>query len=129
MTQSNHGVPPVILVVDNDSNSLDIYKIILQKEGFAVFEADDLDTAQRQAVSVAVNLILIELRLPRLEGFEICRRLKATPDTCNLPIVFISGAADQPIIEQAYALGAVDFILKPCRSHHLVARLREHLRP
>lgn len=120
-------LPPAILVVDNDSNSLELYITILNQAGFIVFAADTADTALSQAVSVEIDLILMELRLPRLEGFEICKQLKAAPATCHIPIVFISGAGDRHVIEQAYALGTVDFILKPCRMHHLIARLRKHL--
>lgn len=117
----------VLVVVENDPIALGLYKIILQKEGFGVFEANHSDTVLSLIGSVKSDLILIDLRLPQLEGFELCKRLKAAPDTRHIPIVFISGAAEDAIIQQAYALGAADFIVKPCRMHQLIAHVRKHL--
>lgn len=122
-------MPAIILVVDHDPISLDLYSIILQKVGHAVFEANHAAVALELVGSIQPDLILLDSRLPELDGFELCRLLKSAPDTCNIPIVFISAETDESYVKRAYSLGAVDFIVKPCRMQQLVARLRKHLNP
>lgn len=122
-----NALSPVALVFDPNSITLGLYQLILQNQGFTVFQAEDTDTALQQAISVKPDLILLDLQLPGLESFALCMLLKAATDTCRIPVIFISGADDPTLVKQAYRLGAVDFIVKPCRMHHLVARLRAHL--
>lgn len=120
-------MPPVILVVDNDSISFDLYSIILQRAGYAVFEVAHADMALELVRLIKPDLILLDCRLPKLDGFELCRLLKSASDICNIPIIFVSAETDESYIKRAYSLGAVDFIVKPLRMQQLVARVRKHL--
>lgn len=123
------ALPAVILVVNHDPISLDLYTISLQRASYAVFQAKHADIALAWVGLVKPDLILLDCRLPELDGFELCRLLKAAPDTYNIPIVFISAETNESYIERAYSLGAVDFIVKPYRMQQLVARVRNHLPP
>ncbi|MBV8553240.1 MAG: response regulator [Acidobacteriaceae bacterium] len=116
-----------ILVVDDESESLRLLTNILQTEGYQVRPADTGELALKSVDARAPELILLDLRMPNLDGFEVCRRLKARKETRDIPLIFISAANEVEEHVEGLRLGAVDFISKPFRSEELLARVRTHL--
>lgn len=116
-----------ILIVDDTPSSLRLMRDALAAEGYRVLTADGGELALRSLELNPPELILLDLRMPVMDGFEVCRRLKADSKTREIPVIFIS-AADQ--VEErvaGFALGAVDFISKPFQREELLARVRTHL--
>src|SRR5690242_7890091 len=118
---------PTILVVDDGPVSLTLIATLLQAEGYDVQLAD---TGKLALISVAANppdLILLDVRMPDMDGFEVCRRIKDTEVGQRIPIMFISASDVMEDWVRGFALGAVDFISKPFRREELLARVRRHL--
>jgi DNA-binding NtrC family response regulator len=118
---------PIILVVDDEADSLKLLTDILCAEGYEVRAANSGKLALASAAAHTPDLILLDLRMPGMDGLEVCRRLKESEATRQTPLMFISGAADVEHRVQGLALGAVDFVTKPFRREELAARLRTHL--
>jgi DNA-binding response OmpR family regulator len=116
-----------VLVVDDSHESLRLLVDILTSHGY---EAQAADSGELALASVGANppdLILLDIRMPELDGFEVCRRLKVRPESAGIPIMFISGAAETSERAAGLSLGAVDFITKPFQADELLARVRTHL--
>jgi PAS domain S-box-containing protein len=116
-----------ILVIDDEFDSLRLLTNILAEEGYYVRPAN---SGQLGLASVAIEspeLILLDIRMPSMDGFEVCRRLKESEESRKIPVIFISGSTNEREQVEALSLGAVDFIGKPIRRAELLARIRTHL--
>ena len=116
-----------ILVVDDESESLGLLTGILVAEGYQVRSANSGQLALASVAAWLPQLILLDIRMPGVDGFEVCRRLKARDETRNIPLLFISSATDVKQRVKGLALGAVDYITKPFQREELLARVRTHL--
>ena len=117
-----------VLAVDDTPSYLMLLNMILQKS-YAVKAAPKGETALkivRQDPS-AVDLILLDIMMDGLDGFAVCRELKADPSTAHIPVIFISGKEDEADREQGLALGAADFLLKPFAADIVLAVVARHL--
>lgn len=112
-----------ILVVDDERDIVDLLKYNLTKEGYDVFVAFDGKEALEMA-ALSPDLILLDVMMPTLDGFEACKRLKANPATAGIPVIFLtarSGEVDEVV---GLELGADDFIQKPISPRTLIARVK-----
>ena len=116
-----------ILVVDDEPESLALLASILTEEGYQVRPADSGKIALASVAAYPPDLILIDMRMPGIDGLEFCRRLKAQEHRRDIPLMFISAASDSQERVEGLALGAVDFIFKPFFRDELLARVRTHL--
>jgi len=116
-----------ILVVDDESASLRLVTQILAPEGYRVCPADSAALALSSVASQSPDLILVDVGMPGMNGFEFCRRLKARKESAAIPVIFVSGSTDTKAPVEGLALGAVDFIAKPFRREELLARVQTHL--
>ena len=117
----------VILAVDDAPDSLMMLTAILAAEGYDVRTAHSGKLALASVESAKPDLILLDIRMPGMDGFEVCRRLKERTESRNIPLVFISSLGDLSDRVQGLELGAVDFISKPFQKQELLARIRTHL--
>jgi response regulator RpfG family c-di-GMP phosphodiesterase len=117
-----------VLAVDDTPSYLMLLNMILQKR-YAVKAAPKGETALKivQQDPSAVDLILLDIMMDGMDGFAVCRELKADPSTAHIPVIFISGKEDKADREQGLALGAVDFILKPFAADIVLAVVARHL--
>jgi PAS domain S-box-containing protein len=116
-----------ILVVDDEPESLRVLAGILQQEGYTVRPANSGELALASIAAQPPDLILLDIRMPGLDGFEVCRRLKAEEAARNIPVIFQSAATDLADRLEGLRLGAVDYISKPFQREELLARVRTHL--
>jgi DNA-binding response OmpR family regulator len=116
-----------ILVVDDELESLRLLTNVLQAEGYRVRPADSGELALRSVQEKLPDLILLDLRMPGLDGLEVCRRLKAKPETRDIPLMFLSASHEPNEKIEGLKLGAVDFISKPFQREELLARVHTHL--
>ncbi len=116
-----------ILAVDDTPASLKLLTSILKEYGYDVRSAINGDLAMQSAMTNPPELILLDIRMPEMDGFEVCRRLKAHSDTCNVPVIFVSAISDTEEKVKGFTLGAVDFVTKPYQREELLARVRTHL--
>ncbi|HXZ85005.1 MAG TPA: response regulator, partial [Myxococcota bacterium] len=120
--------PNRVLVID-DSES--IHKLViarLRPEGLEVFGEVDGERGIERAVADQPDLVLLDIGLPNVDGFEVCRRLKEHPATRGIPVIFLTGTADTESKVRGLDLGAVDYVTKPFDQVELRARVRAALR-
>jgi two-component system, cell cycle sensor histidine kinase and response regulator CckA len=116
-----------ILVVDDESDSRTLLTTILTAEGYRVRPADGGELALASIAVERPDLILLDIRMPGLDGFEVCRRLKENPETAPIPLMFLSAIGEVNERVEGFRLGAVDFVGKPFQRDELLARVRTHL--
>ena len=118
---------PLILVVDDYQDAREMYAEYLQFSGFRVAEARNGNEAVEQAFALKPDLILMDLSLPGMDGWEATRRLKADERTSHIPIVALTGHALAGASEGAKKAGCDSFVTKPCLPDDLVIEVRRML--
>ncbi|NEQ33763.1 MAG: response regulator, partial [Leptolyngbya sp. SIO4C5] len=117
-----------ILVVDDTPTNLDVLFDFLSNAGFKVLFAEEGESAIAKANYAKPDLILLDILMPGIDGFETCRRLKQNEATAAIPVIFLSALTETSDKVQGFALGAVDFITKPLQYEEVLARVKTHLR-
>jgi CheY-like chemotaxis protein len=120
-------IAPLILVVDDYQDAREMYAEYLQFSGFRVAEARNGNEAVEQAFALGPNLILMDLSLPGMDGWEATRRLKADDRTRHIPIVALTGHALAGASDGAKKAGCDSFVTKPCLPDDLVVEVRRML--
>ena len=120
--------PPTILIVDDDDILRTIMRAELEDEGFLVVEAVDGLEALEACRAGVPDLLVIDVVMPRMDGYELCKALRSLPESANAPILMATGLDDEASISKAYGVGATDFITKPLQWTILRQRVRYMLR-
>ncbi|KXF75425.1 hypothetical protein ATN84_19385 [Paramesorhizobium deserti] len=118
---------PVVLVVDDSPDTLGMLTDALDLEGMKVFLADSGRAALNLARDIEPDIILMDAKMPGLDGFETCRILKTEMGMADTPVIFMTGFGDSEHVVNAFASGGVDFVVKPVPLVELLARMRAHL--
>jgi len=116
-----------ILAVDDTPAVIDFIRSVLEPEGFEIFVATDGSQCLRLCGTVRPDLILLDIMMPGMDGYETCRRIKAEPETAAVPVIFLSALARGFDAANAFAAGAADYVSKPVEPAELLARVRTHL--
>jgi signal transduction histidine kinase len=116
-----------ILVVDDTPANLEVISEMLAEEGYIVATAIDGERALKRVQTHPPDLILLDVQMPGIDGFETCQRLKSNPVTASIPIIFITALSDTDSKVKGFALGAVDYIAKPFQEQEVLARISTHL--
>lgn len=116
-----------IVIVDDQPNNLRVLSGILQQAGYKVRPALDGKFALQSIQSSPPDLILLDIRMPEMDGYEVCRRLKANEQTREIPVIFISALQDMEDKLQAFRAGGVDYVAKPFQVEEVLARVKAHL--
>lgn len=117
----------VILVVDDNPTNLDVLFGMFDKTNFDISFVTDGESCLELADSDHPDLILLDVMMPGLDGFEVCRRLKANDHTRDIPVIFMTALSDTVNKVRGLALGAVDYITKPIQPEEVLARVKTHL--
>ncbi|BAZ01405.1 response regulator receiver sensor signal transduction histidine kinase [Tolypothrix tenuis PCC 7101] len=116
-----------ILIVDDNPTNLSVLSAALSSAGFKFRVAVNGESAITQVERNPPELILLDVQMPGIDGFETCRRLKANQDSQHIPIIFTTALADIDSKTKGFSLGAVDYIPKPFSQEEVIARVRVHL--
>ncbi|QIR38536.1 hybrid sensor histidine kinase/response regulator [Tolypothrix sp. PCC 7910] len=117
----------LILIVDDNPTNLSVLSAALSSAGFKFRVAVNGESAIAQVDRNPPELILLDVQMPGIDGFETYRRLKANPDSQNIPIIFTTALVDTDSKNKGFSLGAVDYIPKPFSQEEVIARVRVHL--
>ncbi len=118
---------PSILVVDDTRANIGFLLETLSQAGYRVRVAPDGDTALEQIQYSPPDLVLLDVMMPGIDGFETCRRIRELPQISQLPVIFMTALADTQDKVRAFAAGADDYVTKPFQSEEVLARVRTHL--
>ena len=121
------AVRPTVLVVDDAHENLMIMESILAKD-YSLKLFNESKEALDYAFANPPDLILLDIMMPNIDGFETCRRLKANPKLVDIPVIFITSKNEDEYEEMGFSVGASDFIHKPINAPILVARVKTHLK-
>jgi diguanylate cyclase (GGDEF)-like protein len=117
----------VVLIVDDNPTNLSVLSTALKQAGYKTRVAMDGESAIEQAQEDVPELILLDVQMPGIDGFETCVRLKANPSTRDIPVIFITASADIENKVKGLSLGAVDYVTKPFQHEEVLARVKVHL--
>lgn len=115
-----------IMVVEDTESNIDMMMAILKE--FDVIPATSGTDAFELLEEEKVDLILLDILMPEMDGFEVCRRLKADPNLKDIPVIFITAKTDEESIEEAYIIGGIDYVTKPFKPRELLARVKTQLK-
>lgn len=118
----------VILVVDDAIDTLRMLCDALAADGYTVMVARDAAEARERFEIAVPDAVLLDAVMPGIDGFALCREIKATPPWSHVPIVFMTGLSETEQIVQGFASGGVDYVVKPLRIPEVLARLATHVR-
>jgi len=121
------GAAAVVMIVDDNPNNLKVLGSMLQQAGYKVRPALSGELALRSLQTGLPDLILLDIRMPVMDGYEVCRRIKADPVFADVPVIFISALQDMEDKVHAFQAGAVDYIVKPFQLEEVLVRVRTHL--
>lgn len=119
--------PANILVVDDTIANLEVIVETLSSAQHSVSAVTSGQRALKQLQRQIPDLILLDVQMPEMDGFETCQKIKANPETTHIPIIFLTALSDNESIAQGFSVGAVDYITKPFREVELLARVQTHL--
>lgn len=118
----------LILLVDDNPTNLEVLSTIVTHSGFEIAVANDGKSAIELLEYIQPDLILLDVMMPEIDGFEVCRHIKSSPQFAEIPVIFMTALADPVDKVKGLELGAVDYITKPFQYEELVARVRLHLK-
>lgn len=118
--------PETILIVDDTEANIDILVGLLKH--YDILVALDGETALSIVAEEQVDLILLDIIMPEMDGFEVCQRLKSNADTADVPVIFLTAKTDEESIELAYDTGGIDYVTKPFKPKELLARVKNQLK-
>lgn len=116
-----------ILCVDDISTNLEVLNDLLMNEGYKVFSAPSGEIALRILEKAQPDLILLDIMMPGIDGYETAQRIKRVKNFKETPIIFLSAKDDEESVEKGFEIGAVDYVSKPFRRGEILARIRTHL--
>jgi CheY-like chemotaxis protein len=119
---------PVILVVDDNQQNLELLQAYLEDMDCVTVPAKDGPTALNIVAKDAPDLILLDIMMPKMSGFEVCRRIKNDPATTNIPIIMVTALNELGDIERGLDCGGDDFVSKPVNKLELLTRVRTMLK-
>ena len=122
-----HSAPATILIVDDTPANLALVVEYLEARQFRMLVAQGGEEGLQRALLVQPDLILLDAIMPGIDGFEVCRRLKARESTRDIPVIFMTSLADTQDKLTAFAVGAVDYVVKPLQVEEVMARVNAQL--
>ena len=122
-----HSLEGCVLVVDDNPTNLSVLVNLLRDVGLRVLVATDGESAIEQITYIKPDLILLDVMMPGIDGFETCQRLKANSETVKIPIIFMTALSETVDKVRGLSLGAVDYVTKPFEHEEVLVRIRTHL--
>ena len=117
-----------ILIVDDIPINIQMAMNILKDEGYKMYYAKSGEMALKLIDENDIDLILLDIMMPEMNGFEVCLKLKSNDKTKNIPIIFLSGKDSSTDIEKAYEVGGIDYVVKPFITIELITKVKSYTR-
>lgn len=118
---------PLILIAEDNPEERKLLGNILRKESYRISIAENGRQTIEMVFNAPPDLILLDVLMPEMDGFEVCKKLKESPETHDIPIIFITGLIDEIKKIKGLQDGAVDYVTKPVNLSELLARIRNHV--
>ena len=125
--RKNSQKQPVVLIVDDTIENLKVLGNILKEQNYKIAIARNGNQALTIANEINPDLILLDVMMPEMDGFQTCKNLKKMPSTQEIPVIFLTAKVETEDIIEGFKIGAVDYITKPFNSYELKARVKTHI--
>ena len=119
---------PLIAVIDDNQDQLKLMDRFLSSSGYAIIATDSGSKALDAMRDVKPDLILLDVMMPEMDGYEVCSRLQENNETAYIPVIFITALGEEQDKAKAFAVGAVDYLVKPLQKEVLLEKVRTHLK-
>lgn len=119
---------PLIMVVDDQYKNLQVIANILKEENFDISLLAEPKNVYEMVLNLKPILILLDIMMPEMDGFQVCEQIKSNPEIANIPIIFLTAKDDSESIAKGFEIGAVDYIVKPFSKLELLARVNTHIK-
>ena len=129
MQDSSKEKPVKIAVIDDDPSMVKVLRIMLTSSGYEVVEAMSGTKGFMITKRELPDLVLLDIMMPDVDGFEVCRRLKLDPDTEKIPVIFVSAKTGSEHIEMGLSMGAEGYITKPFELQDILDKIEEVIGP
>ena len=120
-----------ILIIDDVLDNIQVAMNILKEDGYdfsyATHGAEGLSLLKQKNEATQIDLVLLDIMMPEMDGFDVCRQIKTNPETKEIPIIFLTAKTDIESISKGFSQGAVDYISKPFHADELLARVKTHI--
>ena len=126
-TANNFHKKPLVLVVDDIKKNLQVVGTTLMEEGYEISMANHGEKALKLLSKITPDLILLDIMMPDMNGYEVCRKIKEDMRLKDIPIIFLTAKTELGDIVKGFQLGAVDYVTKPFKKEELLARIKTHL--
>ena len=126
MKNNNTNIRFTVLIADDDEISLSLLQAILESE-YKVIAVNNGLSARDLAIEKKPDLIILDVQMPELDGYQVCSELRNNPRTHDIPIIFVSGLSNTDNEKQGFEVGGVDYIVKPLRAQIIYHRVKNHL--
>ena len=125
--QTPAGVQPVVLVIDDQQANVRMVGALLSRSGYQVVPALSGGEGIELSLSARPDVVLLDMRMPGMDGFEVLKQMRENPETKDIPIIFLTADNDRENLVRAFAAGAIDYITKPFVAEELLARVLTHV--
>jgi PAS domain S-box-containing protein len=126
--QDNNISPMKILIVDDTPANIDVLRRFMAESGYDISVAPDGNIALKIIEQSKPDLILLDVMMPGMDGFEVCRRLKEKDDTKDIPVIFVTAKTETSDVVEGFQVGGVDYIAKPFKREEVLSRVQTHLK-
>lgn len=120
-------MPKKILLADDEEDIKTVLKLFLENKGYEVITAFDGLDALDQVKREKPDLVLLDIMMPLVDGFEVCKKIKTDPETAEIPVIMLSAASHAEMVQKGIDLGAVDYLVKPFEPEQLEGLLHKVL--
>ena len=127
MNVPSNDLSPLVLLAEDDRDSREMYALALELAGFRIVQADSGRQALARVAEVTPDVVVTDLNLPDVDGYELCERLKGDPRTSHMPVVFLTGASFSDELDRAQRVGCARVLIKPFPPDHLGRELTQVL--
>jgi len=124
----NNSIRPKVLIVDDVPANLKVLRDALEPEGYKILGAPNGGTALRIVAGTSPDIILLDVVMPDIDGYEVCRRLKENEATKHIPVIFVTVKDEKASLIEGFRVGGVDYITKPFEKEEVLVRVETHLK-
>ena len=127
MNDKNQSQSSLVLIVDDVPSNIAVLHDALDEYGYTVLVANNGETALKLAAEVELDIILLDAVMPGMDGFEVCKKLKASNRTSHIPVIFMTGLTETEHVVAAFEAGGTDYVTKPIRINEVLVRMLSQL--
>lgn len=127
MNSDSQAITPTVLIVDDNPNNIKIIALVLRSLSYNLVVATNGQQAIEMVDRTKPDLILLDIMMPQMDGYEACKIIKAKPECENVPVIFITALNESESLVRAFEVGGIDYITKPFNKDELISRVKTHL--